>query len=948
MMRTGGRDRFHSEYAPSSEEKGGFGPSTRADHGDQQVSRHLWVGNLNPRITESILAEQFLRFGELDNIALYPTRGYAFVNFRKEEDASLAMRGLHGVSVAGFPLKIEFAKGDRQLSSFSLGAGSQQDPYERSSADSLAAPFPPSDSRFYGSGVDTFHFDKSKVEKGAEPSEVLWVGFPVQLNVDEMGLRRAFSPFGEIEKITTFPGRSYAFVKFRSIVSACRAKDALQGKLFNNPRVNICFSKSEIGPVDRARSSNDPLMTSIRSAGNAEYDSRIFHQDLDQKGDFVMTPPHFLSNFERKSRDYNVNSDRDITSQGSPGFAYNVVGKHEKMNFQVRETESGILDKLQEFSKGHVIGKGVTFQGISPGRAHHDSPHFEHWDLPDEDALFREKKKLKLGYFPDEDLPEYSVSNSLQGKHGPQKPFRVAAEVKYDYDTEVPFGLKQTPGLQKGELWSTNDNIETSSALLKKFAKLDKFSHVPNRSSLDEEWKWEGTIAKGGTPVCHARCFPVGKVPDITLPEFLDCTARTGLDMLAKHFSQASGVGVVFFVPQTDADIVFYNEFMHYLEEKQRAAVAKLGEKTTLFLVPPSDFSEKVLKVPGKMSISGVILSFQHANTSLQHASESMSSQHLPPNYRLDDIMYHENKSVTEVPSPNSRLSVWKDRFSRGASMEPISSARYSLQSLQKVDGLEKSPYSGRLVGSVSSSSPIGDRAYKLLTEAGDERDQAYNRNEAIPSLQVWKASSGVGGHTPLNPSYGSRSSEDSRAEEYLLGKKRFAEGSSSQYIPENLTPLSDSIVPQRQTKPQMSSSMSVPQLPPEQLAQLASLFMQKQSSTSLPASSMNESSKLAYLSDEPVRNFSFQGNASAPEPLASSYRQVHQVQHRVSKSQPASAPLVNDLGVNAQNLETAEKILEHGKDGESDPQKRLQATLQLAAALLQQIQQQAKSTDKP
>ncbi|KAF3782708.1 putative RNA-binding protein [Nymphaea thermarum] len=110
-MRTGGRDRFHNEYALRLEEKGSFGSAMRADHNDEQVSRHLWVGNLNPRVTESILAEQFLRFGELDNIALYPSRGYAFVNFRKEEDACLAMRGLQGVAVAGFPLKIEFAKG---------------------------------------------------------------------------------------------------------------------------------------------------------------------------------------------------------------------------------------------------------------------------------------------------------------------------------------------------------------------------------------------------------------------------------------------------------------------------------------------------------------------------------------------------------------------------------------------------------------------------------------------------------------------------------------------------------------------------------------------------------------------------------------------------------------------------------------------------------------------
>lgn len=88
--------------------------------------------------------------------------------------------------------------------------------------------------------------------------------------------------------------------------------------------------------------------------------------------------------------------------------------------------------------------------------------------------------------------------------------------------------------------------------------------------------------------------------------------------MLAKHYYQAASSWVVFFVPESDADMAFYNEFMNYLGEKQRAAVAKLDDKTTLFLVPPSDFSEKILKVPGKLSISGVILRLEQPSTTIE------------------------------------------------------------------------------------------------------------------------------------------------------------------------------------------------------------------------------------------------------------------------------------------------------------------------------------------
>lgn len=54
---------------------------------------------------------------------------------------------------------------------------------------------------------------------------------------------------------------------------------------------------------------------------------------------------------------------------------------------------------------------------------------------------------------------------------------------------------------------------------------------------------------------------------------------------------------MVFFVTETDADIVFCNEFMRYLGEKQSVAVAKLWGRITSFLVPPSDFSGQVLRL---------------------------------------------------------------------------------------------------------------------------------------------------------------------------------------------------------------------------------------------------------------------------------------------------------------------------------------------------------------
>lgn len=109
----GGREKYRSEYTSRVEDKGGGGVSRSHQLGraEPQPSRHLWVGNLPPQATQSMLLEQFLRFGDLENIAFIPGRSYGFVNFKKEEDAVFALRTLQGHMFAGVPLKIEFQKG---------------------------------------------------------------------------------------------------------------------------------------------------------------------------------------------------------------------------------------------------------------------------------------------------------------------------------------------------------------------------------------------------------------------------------------------------------------------------------------------------------------------------------------------------------------------------------------------------------------------------------------------------------------------------------------------------------------------------------------------------------------------------------------------------------------------------------------------------------------------
>lgn len=123
-------------------------------------------------------------------------------------------------------------------------------------------------------------------------------------------------------------------------------------------------------------------------------------------------------------------------------------------------------------------------------------------------------------------------------------------------------------------------------------------------------------------------------------PEVVNCSARTGLDMLTKHYAEAIGFDIVFFLPDSEDDFASYTEFLRYLGSKDRAGVAKFDDGTTLFLVPPSDFLTKVLKVAGPERLYGVVLKMPHVPGSaliqpqLQqpgHFPQYIDRHHIPP-----------------------------------------------------------------------------------------------------------------------------------------------------------------------------------------------------------------------------------------------------------------------------------------------------------------------------
>ena len=74
-------------------------------------------------------------------------------------------------------------------------------------------------------------------------SRHLWLGNLVEAVTSEE-LRRRFGAFGEVEGVTTYPGRNYAFVNMATVPGAVAALGALSGSPLGGPAVRIEFAKT--------------------------------------------------------------------------------------------------------------------------------------------------------------------------------------------------------------------------------------------------------------------------------------------------------------------------------------------------------------------------------------------------------------------------------------------------------------------------------------------------------------------------------------------------------------------------------------------------------------------------------------------------------------------------------------------------------------------------------
>ncbi|CAN6485372.1 unnamed protein product [Victoria cruziana] len=546
--------------------------------------KQLWVGGISSSVTKEQLENEFLKFGKIEEFKYLRDRNSALVGYIRLEDASAALKSLNGKRIGGEAVRVDFLRSHpSKRDSWNDFHDSRDVSYSNRRSGGYSDPlWMPAEQNFPdSSGFGNKRYQQSQAfgggRKEGPPSNVLWIGYPPSVQIDEHMLHNAMILFGEIERIKCFPSRHYSFVEFRSVDEARRAKEGLQGRLFNDPRIQILFSSSEGGHGDR---DNPPFFPGVRGP----------------RPDMLYNDPPFggpLEMFGHPRPPVQNNFSGPLGPNAIPG---------------------GLLQNLPEANANSPMGSNWR-RGSPPsnlGMRPQVGPPSA-WDR-DSSPFQREAKRSRIGSplpIDDGSFRSRKAGEHLPGVFGPQS----------------ERGLLGPP---------VSVHAQGQSGLLPgRASTLDHFGRDDHHSAVDDDCCWRGVIAKGGTPVCNARCVPVGKGVDAALPEIVNCSARTGLDMLTKHYSEASGFDIVFFLPDSEEDFASYTEFLRYLSGKSRAGVAKFDDGTTLFLVPPSEFLTHVLKVSGPERLYGVVLKFPHQPPNIhvqqpQHLSH-ISGSSLPP-----------------------------------------------------------------------------------------------------------------------------------------------------------------------------------------------------------------------------------------------------------------------------------------------------------------------------
>eukprot|EP00976_Prorocentrum_cordatum_P010084 202272-Prorocentrum_minimum.AAC.1 len=191
----------------------------------------VYVGNLDPQVTEELLWELFIQAGPVINMYVPKDRvtslhqGYGFVEFRGEDDADYAIKTLNMIKMYGKPIRVNKATSD-----------------------------------------------KKTLDVGAN----LFVG-NLDSDVDEKLLYDAFSAFGVIvatPKIMRDPdsgnSRGFGFVSYDTFEASDAAIDAMNGQFLCNRAITVTYAYKKDTKGERHGTSAERLLAQQTKRSNDE------------------------------------------------------------------------------------------------------------------------------------------------------------------------------------------------------------------------------------------------------------------------------------------------------------------------------------------------------------------------------------------------------------------------------------------------------------------------------------------------------------------------------------------------------------------------------------------------------------------------------------------------------------------------------------------------------
>ncbi|KZT30541.1 splicing factor, CC1-like protein [Neolentinus lepideus HHB14362 ss-1] len=231
-------------------------PGVSASHAPMQ----LYVGSLHFNLTESDIKQVFEPFGELEFVDLHRdpmtgrSKGYAFIQYKRREDAKMALEQMEGFELAGRTLRVNTVhekgsvKYTQQDSLDEAGGGNLNAASRQALMQKLARiePSPVRQEPVARPNIPQTMQSKSVLLKNMfNPEEETERDWDKDLADDVKGeCEQRYGPVEAIKIERESEGEIY--VKFDSIESAKNAVDGLNGRFFGGRQVSAVFISDAI------------------------------------------------------------------------------------------------------------------------------------------------------------------------------------------------------------------------------------------------------------------------------------------------------------------------------------------------------------------------------------------------------------------------------------------------------------------------------------------------------------------------------------------------------------------------------------------------------------------------------------------------------------------------------------------------------------------------------